>query len=112
MPFVAPKRMNANPEKLPLSRGQIALRIVGGVLLTTCAVMVVLGSTLLAKQLQGPRFLVYWTTCLLLTFIAMTIALWDMLLVRRISIRTRRELFRREFMSGDLANKLRQNEDD
>lgn len=104
--------MNASPEKLPLSRGQIALRVVGGVLLTTCAVMVVLGSTVLAKQLQGPQFLIYWTACLLLAFTALTIALWDMLLVRRISIRTRRELFQREFMSGDLADKSRQNEDD
>jgi hypothetical protein len=112
LPFFAPKRMNANPEKLPLSRGQIALRVAGGVLLTACAVMLVLGSTVLAKQLQGPRFLIYWTSCLLLTFIAMTIALWDMLLVRRISKRTRRELFRREFMNGDIADKLPRNEED
>lgn len=95
------------PEKLPLSRGQIMLRAFGGVLLTACALMVVLGTTVLGKHLQGPRFLLYWTGCWLLTCAAIIIALWDMVLVRRISKRTRRELFQRQFMSGDLADKLR-----
>jgi hypothetical protein len=89
--------------KLPLSRGQILLRVFGGVLLTACALMVVLGCTVLAERLQGPRFLLYWTLCLLLTFAAIILALWDMLLVRRVSRRTRRELFRREFMSRNVA---------
>ncbi|MGD1020658.1 MAG: hypothetical protein ABSA12_15190 [Verrucomicrobiia bacterium] len=100
--------MNANRDKLPLPRWQIALRIVGAVLLTLCALMVVLGSTVLAPQLQGPRFLLYWTWCTLLTFAAIIIALWDMLLVRRASKRTQRELFRREFMSTNLRDKPRQ----
>ena len=98
-------------DKLPLSRGQIGLRILGAVLLTACAVMVVLGTTVFVERLQGPRFVLYWTWCLLLTYSAIIIALWDMLLVRRASRRTRRELFRREFMSGDLADKLRDNQD-
>ena len=101
-----------HPEKLPLSRGQIALRICGGILLTACAVMVVLGMTVLDEQLRGVRFVVYWTWCLLLTFGAIIVALWDMLLVRRILKRTRRELFQREFMSQSLADKLRQNKED
>jgi hypothetical protein len=100
-----------HPEKLPLSRGQIILRIFGGVLLTACALMVVLGSTVFAEQLNGPRFVLYWTWCLLLTCGAIIIAIWDMLLVRRASRRTRRELFRQEFMDGDLAGKSRQRED-
>src|SRR5579859_4339367 len=104
--------MNAIPEKLPLSRGQILLRIVGAILLFICALMVILGSTVLAEQLRGPRFILYWTFCLLLTFASIIIALWDMLLVRRASKRTRRELFEREFMRGDIANKLRRNQDD
>ena len=95
------------PETLPLSRGQIILRVVGGVLLTACALMVVLGSTVLGEHLRGPRFLLYWTACLLLTCAAIIVAIWDMVLVRRISKRTRRELFQRQFMSGDLADKLR-----
>jgi len=95
------------PEKLPLSRGQLVLRIVGGGLLTACALMAVLGTTVLAEHLRGPAFLLYWTGCLLLTCAAILVALWDMLLVRRISKHTRRELFRRQFMTGDLADRLR-----
>jgi signal transduction histidine kinase len=98
------------PEKLPLSRGQVVLRVIGGVLLTACALMVVLGTTVLTKHLQGLRFLLYWTGCLLLTCAAIIVAVWDMLLVRRISRQTRRELFQRQFMSGDLADKLRDTE--
>jgi hypothetical protein len=95
------------PEKLPLSRGQVVLRVVGGGLLTACALMVVLGTTVLGEHLRGPRFLLYWTSCLLLTCAAILVALWDMVLVRRISKHTRRELFRRQFMSGNLADRLR-----
>jgi len=98
------------PEKLPLSRGQVVLRVFGGVLLTACALMVVLGTTVLGEHLQGLRFLFYWTACLLLTCAAIIIAVWDMVLVRRISRQTRRELFQRQFMSGDLADKLRDKE--
>jgi hypothetical protein len=98
-------------EKLPLSRGQIVLRVCGGVLLTACALMVVFGMTVLNEQLQGLRFVLYWTWCLLLTFAAVILALWDMLLVRRILKRTRHELFQREFMDQSLRDKLRQKED-
>ena len=98
-------------EKLPLSRGQIVLRICGGVLLTACALMVVLGMTVLSERLRGLQFVLYWTWCLLLTFGAIILALGDMLLVRRTLQRTRRELFEREFMNQDFANKLRENED-
>jgi hypothetical protein len=98
-------------EKLPLSRGQIVLRICGGVLLTACALMVVLGMTVLSERLRGLQFVLYWTWCLLLTFGAIILALGDMLLVRRTLQRTRRELFEREFMNQDFANKLREKED-
>jgi hypothetical protein len=97
--------MNANHDKLPLSRWQIALRIVGATLLTVCALMVVLGSTILAPQLQGPQFLLYWIWCSLLTLAAIIIALWDMLLVRRASKRIHRELFHKQFMSSGLREK-------
>ncbi len=100
--------MALNRDKLPLPRWQIALRVVGAVLLTACALLVVLGSTVLAPQLQGPRFLLYWTWCTLLTLAALIIALADMFLVRRASRRTHRELFRRQFMSSNLRNKPRQ----
>ena len=98
------------PEKLPLSRGQIVLRVCGGVLLTACALMVVLGMTVLNERLQGLQFVLYWTWCLLLTFGAVILALWDMLLVRRILKRTRRELFQREFINQSFADKLRDKE--
>ena len=98
------------PEKLPLSRAQIVLRICGGVLLTACALMVVLGMTILSERLRGLQFILYWTWCLLLTFGAIILALGDMLLVRRASHRSRRELFEREFMKQDFADKLRQKE--
>lgn len=100
-------RMNANPEKLPLSLFQRILRYVGAVVLSSCAVMVVLGSTILAERLHGPQFVLYWSWCLLLTLAAILIAIWDMLLLRRASKRTRQELFQRQFMSEDLAEKLR-----
>src|SRR5260370_38112650 len=99
------------PEKLPLSRGQIVLRVCGGVLLTACALMVVLGMTVFNDRLQGLQFVLYWTWCLLFTFGAVILALWDMLLVRRIVKRTRRELFQREFMNPSFADKLREKED-
>jgi len=103
----------SNPplEKLPLSRGQIILRIFGGALLTVCALMVVLGTTLYAERLRGPQFVLYWTWCLLLTCGAIIIALWDMLLVRRVSRRSRRELFHQEFMNRDFRDKPRQRDD-
>jgi hypothetical protein len=94
-------------DKLPLPRWQIALRIVGAILLFVCALMVILGSTTLAPQLQGPQFLLYWTWCTLLTFAAILIALGDMLLVRRAAKRTHRELFHKQFMSPDLRKKSR-----
>ena len=97
-------------EKLLLSRGQIVLRVCGGVLLTACALMVVLGMTLFNERLQGLQFVLYWTWCLLFTFGAVILALWDMLLVRRILKRTRRELFEREFMDQSFADKLRDKE--
>jgi len=101
------KLMSMHPEKLPLSLGQRTLRYAGAVVLSCCAVMVVLGTTVLSERLQGPQFIIYWSWCLLLTVAAIFMALWDILLVRRASKRSRRELFRREFMSDDFAKKTR-----
>ncbi len=74
-------------------------------MLTACAIMVVLGMTILDERLRGLQFVIYWTWCLLLTFGAIILALWDMLLVRRILKRTRRELFEREFINRDVMDK-------
>ena len=105
------KNMDTPRERLPLSRGQIILRIFGGVLLTICALMVVLGTTILNDRLWGPRFVLYWTWCLLMTCASIFLALWDMLLVRRVSRRTRRELFRQEFMQKGQDRKPQTEED-
>jgi hypothetical protein len=48
---------------------------------------------------------------MLLTIAAIVVAVGDMLLVRRASKRTRRELFRQQFMSSDLGEKLRKRRD-
>lgn len=104
--------LTEQPEKLPLSRGQILLRVFGTVLLTACALMAVLGSTIFADRLHGMQFVLYWSWCLVVTFAAIIVALWDMLLVRRALKKTSRELFRRQFMSEDLAKKLPRNKGD
>ena len=98
---------NGQPEKLPLSRGQILLRVSGAVLLTVCALMVVLGSTILVERLHGPQFIFFWGWCSLLTFAAIVLALWDMLLIRRDLKRKRQEMFRHEFMDDEFVEKLR-----
>jgi hypothetical protein len=91
-------------ERLPLSRGQRILRYIGGVILSTCAVMFVLGLTVLDDRLCGFQLITYWTWCFLLALASIVCALWDMILVRRAFKRTRRELFRAEFMDKKLAN--------
>lgn len=92
------------PDKLPLSRGQRVLRYIGGTILSACAVMLVLGLTVLRDQMHGMQLLVYWTWCFLLAIASIIAALWDMILVRRAFKRTRRELFRAEFMAKKFAN--------
>ena len=91
-----------DPEQLPLSPLHRGVRVLGALLLTICAVMVVLGLSVWVERLQGLRFLLYWSWCLLLTLAALGVAVWDLALVRRAFARRRRELFRREFIDRDL----------
>ena len=81
-------------------------------LLTACALMLVLGLTVLADRLHGPRFALYWSWCFLLTVAAIVVALVDMLLIRRASKQTRRALFREQLMTKDLIEKLRKKNGD
>ena len=81
-------------------------------LLTACALMLVLGLTVLADRLHGPRFALYWSWCFLITVAAILVAMFDMLMIRRTSKQTRRALFRDQFMTKDLAEKLRKKPDD
>ena len=98
--------MNANPNKLPTSRGQRVLRYVGAVILSACTVMLVLGLTVLQDRLHGLQLAQYWAWCFLLAIGSMVCALWDMVLVRRSFKQTRREIFREHFMTSELAEKL------
>ena len=100
-------------EEKPLTyRGQFLVRALGAVLLTVCAAMLVLGMTVLAGRLQGPRYIFYWCGCLLVTVAALAVALWDALLLRRASKQTGRSMFREQFMSQDFSEKLRKKDGD
>jgi hypothetical protein len=103
--------MTARPsradDRLALPVSQRVLRIIGSLVVSACAVMVVLGLTRWEDDLRGPRFLVYWSWCFLLALGAIFLALWDMLLVRRAFQRRRQELFREEFMTPEFVQKLR-----
>ena len=63
------------------------------VLLLAALLMVFAGSTFLAGWLSTPwNFAVYWVVCGWLTFAALLLALWDLLLVRAAARRERRRL--------------------
>src|SRR2546427_654171 len=104
--------MSAHSEKLPPYRGQRVGRIIGTIFITACALMLVLGLTLLSDRLRGPQFILYWSWCFLLTMAAIFVAFWDMLMVRRASKQPRRELFREQFMSKALSEKRQQDKQD
>ena len=78
-------------------RGQWFVRGLGAVLLTGCAVMLILGGSLLRDWLAGLRFALYWSWCFLLATGAISAALLDLALLRRASRRLRRRLFREQF---------------
>jgi hypothetical protein len=100
------------PDK-PLSyRGQFAVRTIGSTLIVTCCLMLVLGLTVLADRLHGQRFVLYWTWCFLLTFAVILVALIDMFMLRRESKRTRRRLFREQFMKDEFRQNLQQEDFD
>jgi len=62
-------------------------------LLLAALLMVFAGSTFLAGNLSIPwGFLIYWAVCSWLTFTAILLALWDMLLLRAAARRERRKL--------------------
>jgi NADH:ubiquinone oxidoreductase subunit 6 (subunit J) len=94
-------------DKLPISCGQRVLRYVGAVILSACAVMFVLGLSALRDRLHGLQLARYWTWCFILAVASIICALWDLILVRRAFKQTRRQLFQEQFMTGDLAEKLR-----
>jgi membrane protein implicated in regulation of membrane protease activity len=63
------------------------------VLLLAALLMLFAGSTFLAGSLATPlNFLVYWGICGWLTFAALLLALWDLLVLRIAARRERRRL--------------------
>jgi len=78
-------------------RGKTVVRTIGTILISACCVMVVVGVTVLSDRLKGPPFVLYWSWCFLIAAGAFLTALFDMVMVRRASRQTRRELFRQQF---------------
>ena len=78
-------------------RGKTVVRTIGTILISACCVMVVVGATMLSDRLKGPPFVLYWSWCFLIAAGAFLTALFDMVMVRRASRQTRRELFRQQF---------------
>lgn len=104
--------MSASEKKLPPYRGQFLVRVLGTVLLTACSLMLVLGLTVLADALHGSRFVLYWSWCFLIATVAILVAVFDMAMIHRASKQTRRALFRDQFMTKDLVERLRRKGDD
>lgn len=91
--------MSADSDSLSY-RGKRVIRTIGTILITACCGMVVLGTTVWSEQLQGPRYVLYWSWCFLLLMLTFVTALFDMVMVRRASRQIRRELYRQKFMSN------------
>ncbi len=104
--------MGPNPDKLPITPLQRVVRYIGAVVLSACTVMLVLGLTVLEDRLHGFALAQYWVWCFLLAIASMVCAVWDMLLVRRSFKQTRRQIFRQQFMTGELGEKLKKRRDD
>jgi len=63
------------------------------ILIAASLVMVFAGTTFLASFITTPwSFIVYWGICAWLTFAALLLAVWDIILVRVAARRHRREL--------------------
>lgn len=58
-------------------------RALGTLFLGASLVMLVWGQTALKPHLKGMQFLLYWTACMLLTFLTLITALLDFWIVRR-----------------------------
>ena len=90
--------MSANAEN-PLSyRGKTFVRTVGTLLISGCCLMVVLGVSVLKFWLANwPRFILYWSWCFLIAMLAMLVALFDMVMIRRAGRETQRKLYQQQF---------------
>lgn len=92
-----------NPDQPLRYHGQRIVRTIGTIVITACAIMLVLGVTALSDLLHDQPFVLYWTWCLLLAVAAFIVASLDMILIRKLSKQSRRELFRKQFMNRDIG---------
>ena len=74
-------------------------------MLGLAAVMLILGETVLNARLTPGAFIVYWTTCFLLTMAAIVIAFMDIRAVQRKVGREQRDLL--EGTLGDIEKEAR-----
>ncbi len=74
-------------------------RIFGAAVLGTAVLMLVLGQTILLGYLNGLGFLLYWLTCLVLTGVAVGVALTD---ARETRIQVKQE--RRELLEQTIKD--------
>ena len=89
--------MSAGNESITY-RGKRVVRAVGAILITVCALMAVLGTTVWEAELRGPMYALYWGWCFLLLLITIFVALVDLVMIRRAGRQSRRELFREQFV--------------
>ena len=93
--------MNADSKNGLTYRGKTFVRVLGTLLITVCCLMIVLGLAVFPDELQGPRYVFYWSWCFLVALAAGFVAVLDILLLRRASQQTRRELYRRQFIGRE-----------
>ncbi|MDB6066014.1 MAG: hypothetical protein JWR26_2222 [Pedosphaera sp.] len=56
--------------------------------------MLIVGQTVLKAQLRQAAFLYYWFVCTMFTFLTLMIALMDLWIVRRRSLKERKQLLK------------------
>ena len=71
---------------------QTRRRVLGAVVLTLAALMLVLGETVLNQRLSAAVFIVYWLVCFLLTMTAIVVAFADVKDLQRKAGREQRDL--------------------
>lgn len=76
-------------------------RALGTIFLGGALVMLVWGQTALEPALKGIDFLLYWTLCMGLTFLALMVGLLDLWIIRRRSREERKKMFRNSFTTSD-----------
>lgn len=76
-------------------------RTLGLVFLGLAVILLVGGLTVLAPQLEGMRFILYWLACYFLTSLALLVAFFDAWLVRARARRDEDQLVRQTFADVD-----------